>query len=140
MRRGEIFNLKWSNIDFEYEFAELLETKSGKSRRIPISHKFMNVLNQLDHTTEYVFTNPNTNKPYNDIKNSFHSVLKKAEIYDFRFHDLRHTAATRMLEKGADIRTVQEILGHSSVVVTQRYTHTTPQYKKNAIELLSNYT
>ena len=44
-----------------------------------------------------------------------------------------------MLEKGADIRTVQEILGHSSVIVTQRYTHTTPQYKKSAIELLSNY-
>lgn len=136
MRRGEIFNLKWSNIDFEYEFAELLETKSGKSRRVPISSKFMKILNQLDRNTEYVFTNPATGKPYNDIKNSFHTVLEKANIENFRFHDFRHTAATRMLEKGADIRTVQEILGHSSVVVTQRYTHTTPQYKKKAIELL----
>lgn len=136
MRRGEIFNLKWSNIDFEYEFAELLETKSGKSRRVPISSKFMEILNKLDQNNEYVFTNPTTGKPYNDIKNSFHTVLEKANIEDFRFHDFRHTAATRMLEKGADIRTVQEILGHSSVIVTQRYTHTTPQYKKKAIELL----
>ena len=139
MRRGEIFKLKWANIDFEYGFAELLETKSGKSRRVPISNKFWEILNQLDKSTEYVFTNPQTGQPYNDIKVSFHSLLKKAKIEDFRFHDFRHTAATRMLEKGADIRTVQEILGHSSVVVTQRYTHTTPQYKKSAIELLSNY-
>ena len=139
MRRGEIFNLKWANIDFEYEFAELLETKSGKSRRVPISKKFMEVLNELNRDNEYVFVNPETQKPYNDIKNAFHTVLKKANIENLRFHDLRHTAATRMLEKGADIRTVQEILGHSSVIVTQRYTHTTPQYKKSAIELLSNY-
>ncbi|MBQ8636298.1 site-specific integrase [bacterium] len=136
MRRGEIFNLKWKCIDFEYEFIELLETKSGKSRRVPISSKLMEVLNSLSRDSEYVFVNQNTGEPYNDIKNSFHTVLKKANIENFRFHDFRHTAATRMLEKGADIRTVQEILGHSSVVITQRYTHSTPQYKKKAIELL----
>ena len=139
MRRGEIFNLKWANIDFEYEFAELLETKSGKSRRVPISKKFMDVLNELCRDTKYVYVNPETQKTYNDIKNAFHTVLKKANIEHFRFHDLRHTAATRMLEKGADIRTVQEILGHSSVSVTERYTHTNAKNKKNAIELLSSF-
>ena len=113
-----------------------METKSGKSRRVPISSKLMEVLNSLSRDSEYVFVNQNTGEPYNDIKNSFHTVLKKANIENFRFHDFRHTAATRMLEKGADIRTVQEILGHSSVVITQRYTHSTPQYKKKAIELL----
>lgn len=140
MRRGEIFNLKWYNIDFEYGFIELTETKSGKSRRIPISNKLMQVLESVKHDNEeYVFVNPETDMPYNDIKRSFHAVLEKAHIENFRFHDLRHTAATRMLEKGADIRTVQEILGHSSVLVTQRYTHSTPQYKKSAIELLNSY-
>lgn len=139
MRRGEIFNLKWSNIDFEYNFIELLETKSGKSRKIPISSKMMQVLKNSKNDTEYVFINKETGMPYNDIKRSFHSVLKKADIDDFRFHDFRHTAATRMLEKGADIRTVQEILGHSSVSVTERYTHTNAQNKKSAIELLSSF-
>ena len=139
MRRGEIFNLKWSNVDFEYDFIELLETKSGKSRKIPISSKLMKVLEEAKNDTEYVFINPDTNMPYNDIKKSFHSVLKKAGIEDFRFHDFRHTAATRMLEKGADIRTVQEILGHSSVSVTERYTHTNAKLKKSAIELLSSF-
>ena len=77
--------------------------------------------------------------PYNDSKKSFHTVLKKAGITDFRFHDFRHTAATRMLEKGADIRTVQEILGHSSVSVTERYIHTNANKKQSAIELLSSF-
>jgi len=139
MRRGEIFNLKWSNVEFEYGFIELLETKSGKSRKVPISSKLMKVLEEAKNDTEYVFINPDTNMPYNDIKKSFHTVLKKAGIEDFRFHDFRHTAATRMLEKGADIRTVQEILGHSSVSVTERYTHTNANKKKSAIELLSSF-
>ena len=158
MRRGEIFNLKWSNVEFEYGFIELLETKSGKSRKVPISSKLMKVLEEAKNKqsctssdklhqfdglrqsqSEYVFINPDTNMPYNDIKKSFHSVLKKAGITDFRFHDFRHTAATRMLEKGADIRTVQEILGHSSVSVTERYTHTNAKLKKSAIELLSSF-
>ena len=73
------------------------------------------------------------------IKKSFHTVFKKAGITDFRFHDFKHTAATQMLEKGADIRTVQEILRHSSVSVTERYTHTNANKKKNAIELLSSF-
>jgi len=131
--------LKWSNVEFEYGFIELLETKSGKSRKVPISSKLMKVLEEAKNDTEYVFINPDTNMPYNDIKKSFHTVLKKAGIEDFRFHDFRHTAATRMLEKGADIRTVQEILGHSSVSVTERYTHTNANKKKSAIELLSSF-
>lgn len=136
MRKSEILKLKWSNIDFEYNFIELLETKSGKARKIPISSKLMIVLNEIQNNTEYVFVNAQTNQPYRDIHRAFESVLEKAKIKDFRFHDFRHTAATRMLEKGADIRTVQEILGHSSVSVTERYTHTNAKNKKNAIELL----
>lgn len=139
MRRGEILNLKWSNIDFEYDFIELLETKSGKSRKIPMSSKLMEVLNDVKNNTEYVFINSSTGMPYNDIKRSFTSLLNKAEIKEFRFHDFRHTAATRMLEKGADIRTVQEILGHSSVSVTERYIHTNAKNKKSAIELLCSF-
>ncbi len=138
MRKAEILNLKWSNIDFDYEYIELYVTKSGKSRKIPISTKLMKILKEIlaSSNSEYVFVNPSTNANYIDIHKSFETVLENAKVNNFRFHDLRHTAATRMLEKGADIRTVQEILGHSSVSVTERYTHTNAKNKKNAIELL----
>ena len=88
--------------------------------------------------SEYVFINPETNKPYKDIKKAFSTVLKNANIKNFRFHDLRHTVATRMVESGTDLVVVQEILGHSSIQTTMRYAHPVPENKKRAIECLSN--
>lgn len=139
MRKGEIFKLKWENIDFNYKYIEILETKSGKSRKIPISKTVENILSGHNMDTEYVFVNPATNKPFTDIKHSFHTVLKKAEISNFRFHDLRHTAATRMSECGVPVPVIQDILGHSRIETTMRYTHTITKTKTTAIELLDKY-
>lgn len=139
MRKGEILNLEWANIDFNSDFIELLKTKSGKSRKIPISSVLKNTLNSIEKTSTYVFVNPKTNKPYVDIKKSFHKVLQKANIENFRFHDLRHTVATRLVEKGIDLIVVQDILGHSKVSTTQRYAHPVPERKQQAMEMLSSY-
>lgn len=141
MRKGEILNLKWSNIDFENKFIELLKTKSGKARKIPISDKLMKELLKLKKNIicEYVFANPYTKTKYISIHKGFGEVLKKAKIEKFRFHDLRHTAATRMTEMGIDLAVVQEILGHSDVKTTMRYAHPVPERKLKAIEALNNY-
>ena len=139
MRRGEILNLKWENIDFEYGFIELLNTKSGKARKIPLSAKLRNTLSNIQRISDYVFVNPQTFEPYVDLKKSFKKVLEKANIKNFRFHDLRHTVATRLVEKGVDLVVVQEILGHSKLTTTQRYAHPVPQRKSEAIEILNNY-
>ena len=135
----EIFNLKWDNIDFDYGFIELLETKSGKSRKIPISDSLMKVLNNIERTSEYVFVNPETNKPYNDIKKAWASALKKANIENFRFHDLRHTVATRLAESNIDLVVVKEILGHADIQTTMRYAHAVPRRKLEAISVLDSY-
>ena len=139
MRKGEILNLKWSNIDMEYRFIELLETKSGKSRRIPISDSLYNIFNTLPVTSEYVFINPETNKPYTDLKKSFRTVLKQAGIQDFRFHDLRHTFATRLAECNVDLIVIKELLGHSKIDTTMRYAHAVPKRKIEAITILNSY-
>lgn len=141
MRRGEILNLKWSNIDFDYGFIELLQTKSGKARKIPISEKAMVVFNNLHAKTgsEYVFINPETGLPYVDIKKSFNKATANANIKNFRFHDLRHTVATRLVEKGIDLLVVMEILGHSKIETTMRYAHPIPKRKSDAISVLNSY-
>ncbi len=140
MRRGEIFNLKWAHIDFKDGFIEVLKTKSGKARKIPISPRLETLLKDMlaNSTNDYVFINPETNKPYVDIKRAFSSVIKNANISNFRFHDLRHTVATRMVESGADLLVVKEILGHSDIKTTMRYAHPVPENKRRAINYLSN--
>lgn len=141
MRKSEIFNLKWNQIDFKKGFIEILKSKSGKARKIPISKRLDEELRKLLilKSNEYVFINPQTQKPYVDIKKSFSSILEKAEIEKFRFHDLRHTVATRMVENGVDLVVVQEIMGHSNIQTTMRYAHPVPERKKQAIEFLNSY-
>ena len=139
MRKSEILNLKWNNIDFEQGFIELLETKSGKSRQIPISKTLLVTLRAMRNDNEYVFINPQTQKPYTTVQKAFSSILKKAKIENFRFHDLRHTVATRLATKGIELTVVQEILGHSKITTTQRYAHPVPQRKLDAIDVLNNY-
>lgn len=137
MRRGEILNLKWTDIKDGY--IQLLETKSGNSRNIPTSTTLLKALKSIPKVSEYVFINPKTNKPYTDIKKSWHKVLDKANIENFRFHDLRHTVATRMVEKGIDLLVVKDILGHTMIETTMRYAHPVPERVQAAIEVLNDY-
>lgn len=141
LRRSNILYLKWDNVDFEYGFIEILkqDNKGHKVIRIPMSDTLRNVLLNIEHTSEYVFVNPETNKPYNNIHKAFKSACERAGINNFRFHDLRHTVATRLVINGVDIRTVQEIMAHSSIVTTQRYMHPTPESKLDAINILDKY-
>ena len=136
MRKGEILNLQWSNIDFEYGFIELLKTKSGKARKIPISDKLWQVLNNQNKNNKYVFINPETGLPYVDIKKSFNKAKEEAGIKDFRFHDLRHTVATRLVEKGIDLLVVMDILGHTNIETTMRYAHPIPKRKVKQYQFL----
>ena len=94
---------------------------------------------QVNTGSEYVFINPDTGKPYTDIKHSFATVLKTARINNFRFHDLRHTLATRLVEKSIDLVVVKEILGHSKIETTMRYAHAVPKRKMDAINVLNSY-
>lgn len=142
LRRSNILNLRWEQIDFEYRFIEIekQENKGHKQIRIPITNKLMDVFKRIGIKEHgYVFVNLETGKPYNTIRKSWSSALKAANIENFRFHDLRHTVGTRLIEKGIDIRTVQELFAHSSVLTTQRYIHTNIARKREAMEVLNSY-
>lgn len=141
MRKGEILGLTWKCVNFGERKITLIETKNGKKRYIPINSVVLEILKEEQNRSccEYVFYNSATQTRYSDLKRAFNSVCKKANISNFRFHDLRHTAATRMVAAGVPITTVKDILGHSDIHTTMRYSHAITEYSLNAMETLSTF-
>lgn len=137
MRRGELFNLRWSDIDFENHFLFIKETKSNIMRKIPMNNLVIETLNRIERKSEFVFTSPKSGTRFKNIHYSFKLACEKAEISDCRLHDLRHTSATHMIQHGADIVTVSQILGHSDIKMTLRYCHPSDESRLRAVDLLS---
>lgn len=136
LRRGEIFNLRWFDADFVRGLVQVRESKSDKKRIVPMNATVKTLLSGIKRKSEYIFPSPKTGGKLTDIKRSFHKALLEAGIEDFRFHDLRHTAATRMADAGADAFTLARILGHSDIRITHRYTHATDAAFRRAVENL----
>ncbi len=138
MRKGEILNLRWNQVDIRNGFILLDDTKNGQRREIPINDTlrqvFVNLPRRLD--IPYVFFNPETNNRYVEVKKSFKSALTRAKIKDFRFHDLRHTFASHLVMNGVGLADIQDYLGHSTTKMTNRYAHLSPSHKKEAIKVL----
>jgi len=138
MRKAEILNLKWDQVDLKNRTIRVEKTKSGKVRYIPLNDILFNELcRHRSDQSPFVFLNPETGKAYLDMKKGFKAACRRAGIEGLRFHDLRHTFATRLVAKGADIETIRDLLGHHSITVTQRYTHSSDERKRAAVELLS---
>lgn len=140
MRLGEILSLEWNQINLGKREIEVIKTKSGKNRVIPINDALFEMFSILKREDDFVFLylDPKTNepRPIKSIKRSFSNACKKAGIEAFTFHDTRHTFASRLVERGVDLITVKELLGHSSVKTTERYTHTHKEEKKRAVGVL----
>ena len=135
MRVGEIFSLRWSNVDLEKDVLNVFAPKTQKIRGIPINADARKVLEYwaLGKRNEFIFYNPETGKPFVDLKAGFKLACKKAGIEGVTWHTLRHTFASRLVDRGVDIVTVKELLGHSSITVTMRYTHTNLESKRAAV-------
>ncbi|MCH7951010.1 MAG: tyrosine-type recombinase/integrase [Candidatus Dadabacteria bacterium] len=142
MRKGEILNLKWSNIDMENNLItiEATNTKSKKPKRIYVNSTLRGILleQRLKNAggSEHVFLGAN-GEPIKWLRTAFENACRRANIINLRFHDLRHTAATRMVESGANIVAVSRILGHSTLSMTMRYAHPDASLRE-AVEKLGN--
>ncbi len=146
MRKNEILTLTWANIDLENNFITLehTNTKSKKTRRIPVNSTLRNTLLEQklkSGGSEYVFLSSDGSpyKRHDSLKQSYLRACKCTCINGLRFHDLRHTEATRMIEAGSSIVAVSRILGHADLKTTMRYAH--PENSlKDAVEKLANLT
>ena len=119
MRRGEILNLTWENIDLEHGVIYILNSKSGMPREIPIAAKLRETLLNLPGLHKgNVFKLPEPT-----LRFHFARALRDSGITEFRVHDLRHTFASQFLMKTSNMPVLQQLLGHSSPRMTQRYAH-----------------
>ncbi|MHC4197784.1 MAG: tyrosine-type recombinase/integrase, partial [Planctomycetota bacterium] len=138
MRRGEILGLKWERVDLKHGFILLDVTKNGERREIPINFTLREVFESIPHgpESEFVFVD-RYGRPYKSVNNSFPTACRRAGISDFRFHDLRHTAASHLIMAGVDLATVKELLGHKTLTMTLRYAHLAPGHKVKAMDVLA---
>lgn len=142
LRKSNILNLKWENINFEYGYIEILkqENKGKKEIKLPLSKKFKKELEKIGiKESGYVFTSHRGNKPYTNIDEGFKQACVRAGIENFRFHDLRHTVGTRLVANGSDLQTVKQYLAHSDLKTTQRYLHTVEENMLKAIDILDSF-
>ncbi len=142
MRKNEILSLKWDNVKLNSDLITVdhTNTKSKKTRRISICAELKRLLRELKLKSagnEYVFlsTTGKRYKRHDSLNKIFNRSCKIANISAFRFHDLRHTAATKMIENGVNIVAVSKILGHADLKTTMRYAHPDDSMKE-AVEIL----
>lgn len=140
MRFGEIAGLRWSDIDFNQRTITLLRTKNGDRRVIPLTDEAAEIFHKCltfgSSSNEMVFRsqrNTITEKKVS-IREAFENAIKRAEINNFRFHDLRHTAASYMAMSGATQGELMAILGHRSPSMTRRYAHYSQDHLSKVLE------
>jgi integrase len=142
MRRGEIMRLKWADVDFDQRLIRVAESKSHKTRYIPINKTLFELLKLIEPFTgpkgpsPYVFTNPVTGTRYEDVSHTFDRAATKAGFDDVTFHTLRHTFASRMAQDGVPLKAIQELLGHGTMQMTMRYAHLGPNNLRDAVSAL----
>ena len=138
-RYSEIITLKWENIDFKRKLIYLLDTKNKEARSIPISNKVYMMLIELKDKYGYsglLFPGKDKLNP-TKIRNSWVRVIERAGVENFRFHDLRHTAASYLAMNGATLIELSHILGHKTLQMVKRYAHLTDQHTAELIERMN---
>jgi integrase len=135
MRQGEIMNLSWDDVDSDHGRITLHETKNGERRVVPLTGHALQVIGELkvnrDKATNLLFPATKPKRTSNEavqyepifIRKAWAKAVKDAKIADFRFHDLRHSAASYLAMNGASLAEIAEVLGHKTLTMVKRYAH-----------------
>lgn len=134
-RSGELLALRWPDIDLERGLAVLHETKNDERRAIPLAGPALEEMRERSRLrridTDLVFANPQGLATF--PRKAWNATLKAAQIEDFRFHDLRHSAASYLAMSGATLAEIAEVLGHKTLAMVKRYSHLTEQHTSRVV-------
>ncbi len=140
MRKGEILALQWAQVDLANRLIHIQNAKTEHSeRRVPTNDTVFRLLCKLqkDRCGNLVFPSHRKNgEKFRDLKTGFRKAVRLSKIPQIRFHDLRHSFATRLVRAGADLITVQHLLGHARITMTARYAHSLADDKMAAVRRL----
>jgi integrase len=150
MRQAEIRGLQWSSIDWQNRSVTvrhaqadrnktLVTPKNNRERHIPLDVDVCSMLYSRKKDSGYVFVNPERNAPYTShrLLDELESLCKKASIRKIGWHVLRHTFATQLIMRATPITVVKELMGHSTITTTMRYSHVAPVALRAAIDSLN---
>lgn len=141
IRWGELVQLTWEHVNLKNSVMTVLgrTAKTGKTRHLPLNSIALGALKgwmqQTSEASGLVFPGDD-GKARNNIKKAWSNLLKTAQVSSFRWHDLRHDFASKLVMAGEDLNTVRELLGHSDLKMTLRYAHLSPEHKASAVAKL----
>jgi len=138
MRRGEVLNLRWSEVDSERTQLRLADSKTG-AKVVQIGAPALLVLRSLPRVKDaiYVFSSGDGKQPLESVRRVWDAVRFEAKIEDVRFHDLRHSFASSLAEQGESLLLIGSLLGHKDASTTQRYAHLVDDRRKAAADTTS---
>lgn len=140
MRQGEILKLRWSDIDFDRRQLVIHETKNNERRVVPVVSEAHRVLKEYGKVrqinSEHVFP-AGARSGVQAIRKAWEAALAKAEIADFRFHDLRHSAASYLAMNGATLAELADVLGHKTLQMVKRYAHLSEAHTSKVVERMN---
>ncbi|MCB2199511.1 tyrosine-type recombinase/integrase [bacterium] len=140
-RRSEIWGLTWSQIDFNKSMATFHETKNNERRTVPIRGKALELLTEKSRLrridTDLLFPGLDPQKPI-DFRTAWENAVTKAELTDFRWHDLRHSTASYLAMSGATPSEIAAVLGHKTLAMVKRYAHLTEQHTSAILERMNS--
>lgn len=140
MRKAEILNLKWSDVDFEKCRVILHETKNGEVRQVPIVGHALELLRELDKIrrldTQLLFPGKFPKKPI-DIRTAWENAMEKTQLEDFCFHSLRHSCASYLAMNGASLAEIAEVLGHKTLAMVKRYAHLSESHTASVVSRMN---
>lgn len=141
MRQGEIMGLTWDVIDLTQGKAVLHETKNGERRAVAITGHALDLLKQLAKVrridSSLLFPAKVPTKPM-DLRKPWETAVLKAELDDFKFHDLRHSAASYLAMNGASLAEIAEVLGHKTLQMVKRYAHLSEGHTARVVASMNN--